>query len=335
VTARRAAAPVATEKALEEEDVAVRGSPCGRPGTAERRIRRLPLRGAAVAAVVAVGASTAGRALAADPEHPEVRGGDWRLASVAVGVADDFFAPPSRLRDDDGFTAGLRVAAELSDGRRDRLRLDASEQLITERGGPGRVDEGRVQATWERRVRSAYGHELTIGWTMGLDVVGDLGGSGIQDWAHRAIFSGRRLSGQGARALQDRYRRGYDVLALAGGLVRLVHPVSGPWSLRGGVEGVFGFGTGVLGELHPYVAIGFATRVLDLELREGAGIYGTSIRALTMRGGYVTGILQSQPSARLTLFGARWLGTFVSLVWELNRADSHQPVGELAVGKRF
>jgi hypothetical protein len=125
-----------TAKALQEEHATVRRTiPSLRAGTGEHRTRRSPLRiVAAVAAVVALGAAPAGRPLADEPEQGDAGDRGWRITSMAVGVSDDFFAPPSSsLRDDDGFTAGLRLGAELSDGRRDELRLDVSEQMITER----------------------------------------------------------------------------------------------------------------------------------------------------------------------------------------------------------
>ncbi|GEJ58775.1 hypothetical protein [Anaeromyxobacter diazotrophicus] len=255
---------------------------------------------------------------------------------MTLGTGNDLFGlPSSSLSDDDGFTASLRVAAELSDAYRERLRIDASVQMITERGGLDRVDEGRFYASWERLLGSPAGHALTLGWTLGVDVIGNLGGSEIQDWTHRSLGLRRRLAGTGPNELQFRYPGGYDVLALVGGLARASHPLAAGWSLRGGVEGLVGAGTGVFSELHPFVAIGFTVRPVDLELREGAGIYATNIRSLTMKGGYVTGVLQNQPSARITVAGPRWLGSFVSFEWELNHGDSHQHVGEILVGKRF
>lgn len=276
-------------------------------------------------------------ALAEESEHADAIDREWRMTSVTFGTGNDLFGlPNSKLRDDNGFTASLRVAAELSDGDRQKLRINVSEQMIAERGGLDRVDEGRVYASWERFLGASAEQGLSIGWTLGVDVIGNLGGSEVQDWTHRSLgISRRRLIGRGVNELQYRYPGGYDVLALVGGLAKIVHPLAGGWSLREGVEGLVGVGTGVFSELHPFVAIGFATRYVDLELREGAGIYETNIRSLTMRGGYVTGVLQNQPSARITLAGPRWLGSFVSFEWELNHGDSHQHVGEILVGKRF
>jgi hypothetical protein len=275
-------------------------------------------------------------ALAEESEHADAINREWRMTSVRVGTGNDLFGlPNSKLRDDNGFTASLRVAAELSDGDRQKLRIDVSDQMITERGGLDRVDEGRVFASWERFLGSSVEHGLTIGWTLGVDVIGNLGGSEIQDWTHRALGISRRLAGRGVNELQYQYPGRYDVLGLVGGLAKIVHPLAAGWSLRGGAEGLVGVGTGVFGELHPFVAIGFATRYVDLELREGAGIYETNIRSIAMRGGYVTGVLQNQPSARITLAGPHWLGSFVSFEWELNHGDSHQQVGEILVGKRF
>jgi hypothetical protein len=176
---------------------------------------------------------------------------------------------------------------------------------------------------------------LTIGWTFGLRVVGDLGGSGLQDWAHRRLFAGRLLDGQGTKRLQGLYPRGYDVLGDLGGLARLVHPVGGPWSFRGGVEAGLGLGTGWFGELHPFVAVAYDDGRLEVELRQGAGIYGTNVRPLTMPGGYVRGILESQPSLHVSLIGPRSLPATLSFDLEWNQGDSHQHVGGITVGVRF
>jgi hypothetical protein len=290
---------------------------------------------AAALAVVGVGAPVP-RALAEEHERAGAVRDPWRMTSLSFGVGDDFFSlGTSRLRDDDGFTASLRLTAELSDGDREKLHINVSQQMITERGGVDRVDEGRVYASWERFLGASAMNGTTIGWTLGVGIIGNLGGSQLQDWAHRALFTGRLLSGLGASGLQHQYPSRYDVLALAGGAVERVHPLFGGWSLKGGLEALVGVGTGAWAEMHPFVALALTTQYVALELRQGAGIYETNIRPLTMRGGYVTGVLQSQPSVRLTLAGPRWLRSFVSLEWDLNHGDSHQHVGEVLVGGRF
>ena len=291
---------------------------------------------AAVMSFVALTGVPIRDALAEESEHADAIDREWRMTSVTFGTGNDLFGlPNSKLRDDSGFTASLRVAAELSDGDRRKVRINVSEQMITERRGLDRVDEGRVYASWERFLGASAEEGLTIGWTLGVDVIGNLGGSEVQDWTHRSLGISRRLTARGVNELQYRYPGRYDVLALVGVLTRNVQPLAGGLSLREGVEGLIGVGTGAFGELHPFVGIGLATRYVDLELREGVGIYGTNIRSLTMRGGYVTGVLQNQPSARVTLARPLWLGSFVSFEWELNHADSHQQVGEFLVGKRF
>jgi hypothetical protein len=254
---------------------------------------------------------------------------------LSVGMTNDAIGPPSQLKDDDGFTAALRIAADLPDGDRGLLRFGVTDQLVTERGGLDRVDDLRVYAGWQRFLGPSPALGLTLGWSLGVQVVGNLGGSIWQDWAHHNLFSGRHLNARGARQLQNRYARGYDVLADLGGLVKHAEPIGGPWSLRVGVEGMLGFGTGYFGELHPFVGVAFATTHLEVELRQGAGIYGTSVRPLTMRGGYVTGVLQSQPSLHVSTNGPGWLRTTLSLDLEWNQGDSHQHVGGITIGTRF
>lgn len=258
----------------------------------------------------------------------------WRLDAVTLGFADDFLGVPrTGLNDDNGFVADLRAVAELSDGDRRAARVVASEQLITERGGLRRVDDGKLYVESLRHPRGLRG--VTVGWLAGLDVIGDLGGSGLQNWAHQTVFTGRVLGGTGARQLQDRYPGRTEVLALLGGSVRGVHPLPGPFSLRGGADAAVGAGTGIFAELHPYVALGVSLGFVDLELREGAGTYWTTIRALTMPGGYVTQLFQSQPSARLVINGPRWLPVLLGAELDWNSGNTRQHVGGVVVGARF
>jgi hypothetical protein len=168
---------------------------------------------------------------------------------------------------------------------------------------------------------------------MGLQVVGDLGGSRVQDWAHRTVFTGRHLDGLGIGRLQYRYLRGYDVLVDVGASIERVHPLGGPWSVHGGIEGMLGVGTGYFGELRPYVSVAYATDHVEIELRQGAGMYGTNVRPLAMRGGYVTGVLQSQPALRVAVLGAR--STTLTLALEWNQGNSGQHVGAVWLGRRF
>jgi hypothetical protein len=170
---------------------------------------------------------------------------------------------------------------------------------------------------------------------VGLDVVGNLGGSRMQDWAHRTLFTGRVLGGAGRLRLQDRYPPRTEVLGMVGGHVRGVQPLTGPLSLRGGLDGTLGAGTGFFAEVHPYVAIGASLGFADLELRAGAGSYWTTIRALTMPGGYVTRLFQLQPSARLVLRGPGWLPVVLGVELDWNSGNTSQHVGGVVVGARF
>lgn len=255
----------------------------------------------------------------------------WRLSTVTLGFADDFLGlPRTRLNDDNGFVANLSLAGELTGGSRRRARIVASDQLITERGGPRRVDDGKLWLEWQRAPGGDRG--VTLGWLAGVDVVGNLGGSGLQNWAHQTVFTGRVLTGTGAKRLQDRYPSRTEVLALAGGRVRAVRPLHGPLSLRGGMDVMVGAGTGLFAEVHPYVAVGVSLGFADLELREGASSYWTTIRALTLPGGYVTRLLQSQPSARLVLTGPRWLPAVLAVELDWNSGNTSQHVGGITLG---
>jgi len=264
------------------------------------------------------------------------RAREWGTRALTLSFFDSFLGMPhTQLRDDNGFVANLRLTVELPRLERERIRVGVSEQLITERGGPNRVDDGRVFASWERFLGASPGRGLTVGGTAGLRVVGNLGGSVLQDWAHRTLFEGRRLDGQGAARLQGQYPHGYDVLGDFGAVARVARPVGGPWSVRAGVEAGLGVGTGWFGELHPFVAIALTAGPLELELRQGAGIYGTSVRPLTMPGGYVTGVLESQPSFHASLLGPRSLPLTLSFDLEWNQGNSHQHVGGFTFGARF
>jgi hypothetical protein len=303
-----------------------------------RRGSAVALLFASLTSALAVALGTT-RALADDADAggaPTPRARAWAKRSITIGFFDDFLGlPNSRLRDDNGFVANQRITVEVPDGDSGLLRVGLSEQLITERGGLDRVDDGKVYATWKRFLGPSPARGLTISWTLGLQVVGNLGGAIMQDWAHHTVFSGRHLEEQGVHQLQYRYPRWYDVLGDFGGLAMIVHPLGGPWSVRGGVEGALGLGTGYFGELHPFFAITSATEFVEIEFREGAGIYGTNVRPLTMRGGYVTGVLQSQPSMHVTVPGPHWLPTTLTFDLEWNQGDSHQHVGGLTVGARF
>ncbi len=259
-----------------------------------------------------------------------------RARTLTFGFFNDMLSlPTSGLRDDDGFTAGVRIAAELLDGDRSLSRVGLAMQMITERGGLERVDDARLYTSWQRFLGDSPADGLTLGFMVGVRFVGDLGGSSVQDWSHRTMFSGRHLDGPGVNRLQDHYAGGHDVLGDVGGLVKMVHPLGGPWSLRGGVEGSLGLGTGYFGELHPFAAIAFATRRVDVELRLAAGIYASNVRALTMPGGYDTGSLESQPSLHVSVLGPRWFPTTLGFDLEWNQGNSGQQVGGLTLGTRF
>ena len=293
-----------------------------------------------LASLLVVGGGS-GRALAeeADPGRagpPDLITRARTTRALTFGFSDAFLGfPKSSLRDDNGFVANLRIGVDLPDRDQGLLRLGLSQQLITERGGFHRVDEGRLYATWLRFQGSSPFRGRTLGWTLGVDVIGNLGGSIMQDWAHQTLFEGRHLSGHGANQLQYQYPSGYEVLALVGGQASWSYSITGPWFAKGGAEAVVGAGTGLFGELHPFVAIGFATEFVEFELRQAAGVYGTNIGALTLHGGYVTGVLQSQPSVRLSFLGPRWLPSIITFHLQWNRGDTHQHVGGITVGARF
>jgi hypothetical protein len=255
--------------------------------------------------------------------------------TLTVALFNDVLSPPSNPhRDDDGFTNALRIAAEVPN-ERGLFRAGAHLQLITERGGVDRVDDGRLYASWQRYRDASPDDRVTLGWSVGVRAVGDLGGSSMQDWAHGNLFTGRRLGGEGTHRLQNRYRDGLDVLGDAGGLVMTAHRLGGPWSVRGGVEAGLSLGTGWFGELHPFAGLAFATRRVDVELRLAAGIYGTDLSPLKMRGGYETGSFETQPSLHLALLGPRWLPTTLEFDLQMNQGNSGQQVGGITLATRF
>jgi hypothetical protein len=264
-----------------------------------------------------------------EPEH------HWRLSALTLGFADDFLGfPRTKLNDDNGFVADLRVSGELTDGGLRSARIVASEQMITERGGPHRVDDGKIWLEWQRAPPPTV-RGITLGWLVGVNVIGNLGGAKLQNWAHTTLFTGRVLDGTGGQQLQDQYPGRTEVLAMAGGHVRGVHPLAGPLSLRGGMEVAVGAGTGLFAELHPYLAVGVSLGFVDLEVREGASSYWTTIRPLTMPGGYVTRLFQSQPSARLVINGPAWLPVILAFQLDWNSGNTNQHVGGITVGARF
>jgi hypothetical protein len=301
-----------------------------------RRGAAIPLLALASALAIASGAARAFADEADEAVAPSASTNVRPPSALHVSFFDDFLGlPKGRLRDDNGFVANLRITAELPQGDRELLRVGVSQQLITERGGFDRVDDGMAYASWQRFLGPSPDRGPTIGWTVGLRVVGDLGGSIMQDWAHRALFTGRHLDGQGVSRLQYRYPRGYDVLGDLGGLAKMVHPLGGPWSVEGGIEGSLGLGTGYFGELHPFVGVAFTTRFLEIELRQGSGIYATNIRPLTMPGAYVTRVLESQPALHAALLGPRSFPSTLAFDLQWNQGNSHQHVGGFTVGARF
>ena len=311
-----------------------RGRVKGAGGSACESRRRVLV---TVVAIVAAAAS-AQRASAQEEigGWARLRAEGWRLETFEVNFADDYLGyPKNGLNDDNGFVANLRLAATLSDGDRGMLRLEVSQQLITQRGGLSRVDEGRVGATYSRTFARLDRLAFTFGLGAGLEVVGNLGGSQLQDWAHHDLWPGRHLEGVGGMQLQNGYPSRTDVVPLVGGSLRVDRALVGPVAVGAGFEGVGGVGTGSFGELHAFVAVRVATRSVQLELREGGAIYGTNIQPLTMPGGYVTGRFQSDPSAWLTVLGPRAFPAFLVLGIDWNRGDTGQHVGQIGVGMRF
>ena len=98
---------------------------------------------------------------------------------------------------------------------------------------------------------------------------------------------------------------------------------------------MLGLGTGYFGELHPFVAIALATKFVEIEFREAAGIYGTNVGPLKMPGGYVTGMLESQPALHVSALGPPWFPTTIAFDLEWNQGGTHQHVGGFTVGARF
>src|SRR4051812_9842680 len=104
---------------------------------------RAKARWGALAFACTVAMGTPLLAARADPDAPVSR--PWRMSALTIGsAAPSRGLPRPRLNDDNGFVADLRIAAELSDGERRTFRIVGSQQIITERGGLGRVDDGKV-----------------------------------------------------------------------------------------------------------------------------------------------------------------------------------------------
>lgn len=249
------------------------------------------LLGCAVAAALGARASAATPGRSAAPLGDlEPAGAPWLLDGVRFTVADDRFRKP----DDAGFTSYQAVTAQLSRGAGERFSLTVANQMITERGGRRRVDEGSVVGEYARRgVASGFGLELALHG--GLGVQANLGGAQVQDAFH-ALVGGRRL---GSR-LQDEYPERPAIGGLAGGLARVRWPGRGPVALTAGAGGRIALGGGVS---HLGGSLGVALDSEHLRAEAGADVRRFFSRDpyLTMPGGYVTGAFVASPFLRIAV----------------------------------
>ncbi len=255
-----------------------------------------------------------------DASHAQRTGLDeprWRFEALRLTVADDQF----RRSDDAGFTSYQALRLQLSRAARERLSLTAANQMITERGGMRRVDEGSLVGGYERRlVRARVEGQLAL--VLGLQVRGDLGGAGLQDGYH-ALLGGRRLDGQLQDEYPDRTRGG----PVWGGSARARWPAGGRLAITGGAGGLVAAGGGV-SRVHASLGVAFARGHLRAEAGHELWRFFGRDPFLTMRGGYVTGALVHAPYLRVTV-EARGL----ELAYEArtNAGGSGQGISQLSV----
>jgi hypothetical protein len=247
-------------------------------------------------------------------EPDEVR---WRLDAFRFTVADDQF----RRSDDAGFTSYEALALQLSRGSGERLSLTVANQMITERGGMRRVDEGSLVGGYERRLVRA-GLEVELGLVLGLHARGDLGGAVVQDGYH-ALLGGRRLGGW----LQDEYPDRTRAGPLWGGSVRARWPVNRRVAFTGGAGGAAAFGGGV-SRLRAALGVSLATRHLRAEAGDEVWRFFGRDPFLTMPGGYVTGAFVHAPYLRVTI-AAR--GVELAYEARANAGGSGQAISQLSV----
>lgn len=230
------------------------------------------------------------RAADATPlEGPGLDAARWRFDALRLTVADDRF----RRSDDAGFTSYQALAVQLSRRPAERFSLTVANQMITERGGRRRVDEGSVVGAYDRRLaRSRL--EVELGALLGLHVRGDLGGAGLQDGYH-ALLGGRRLGG----ALQDEYPDRARAGPVWGGSVRARWPTGGVLSFTGGAGGALFLGG--VSKLRGSAGVALAARHLRAEAGAEVWRYVGRDPFLTMPGGYVTGAFVHTPYVRVTV----------------------------------
>ncbi len=241
----------------------------------------------------------------------------WRFDAFRLTVADDNF----RRSDDAGFTSFEALAVQLSRGPAERFSLTAANQMITERGGMRRVDEGSLVGAYERRlVRSRL--EADLGLALGVHVRGDLGGARLQDGYH-ALLGGQRLAGW----LQDEYPRRARGGPLWGGSVRARWPVGARLAFTGGASGLWALGGGV-SRLRGAVGVALATRHLRAEAGVEVWRFLGRDPFLTMPGGYVTGTFVRAPYVRVAV-AAR--GLELEYEARANAGGSGQGISQLSV----
>lgn len=217
-------------------------------------------------------------------------GAPWRLEALRLTVADDHF----RRADDSGFTSYQAVELELSRGPRERLGLLAGNQMITERGGMRRVDEGLIAATYGRRVVSSR-LEVELGLLLGASVLGDLGGAHLQDGYHALLGGGRRLDG----SLQDRYPGRTRVGLVPGAELRARWPAGAAVALTAGVGGRADVGGGGVSRLHGSLGLALVAGRVRVEAGDAVWRFLGGDPFLTMPGGYRTGALVHAPYLRV------------------------------------
>lgn len=213
----------------------------------------------------------------------------WRADALQFTVADDRF----RNADDAGFTSYQAVGLHLSRGP-ERLRLTVSNQMITERDGMRRVDEGNVVGAYGRRWSPAR-VALDLDVLVGLSGHGDLGGAWVQDGYH-ALLDGRRLGG----TLQDRYPDRTSVAGLLGGFLRARWPEASPLAFTAGGGGTAAMGGGV-SRVRGALGLSLATRHLRAEAGDEIWRFFSRDPFLTMPGGYVTGAFVHAPYLRVAV----------------------------------
>ncbi|HYD40211.1 MAG TPA: hypothetical protein VEB43_05235 [Anaeromyxobacter sp.] len=258
-----------------------------------------------------------GRPGASPTERTDLDEPRWRLDALRFTVADDQF----RRSDDAGFTSYQAVALQLSRGPGERLGLTVANQMITERGGMRRVDEGSLLGGYQRRLVRAR-LELELGLVLGLHARGDLGGAGVQDGYH-ALMGGQRLGGW----LQDEYPDRTRVGPVWGGGLAARWPAAGRLALTGGAGGAAAVGGGV-SRLRASLGVALATRHLRAEAGDEVWRFFGSDPFLTMPGGYVTGAFVHAPYLRLAV-AAR--GVELEYEARANAGGSGQGISQLTV----